>query len=164
MSNSSMNSYHTPARIDPIYEEILHIVTLLSCPLPILKVKKEEENIPHLFMSPPVRELSATPESFHKYNHCNPNDYTFTLKDLSGEWVCVEFVKDHLDHDDSIIKGLTVYGKGPYEAPLTMCALVWGCTSTLEDKKLIANHNLFKQTVDNALNDLGNPGLKAEVG
>ncbi|KAH9958177.1 hypothetical protein BGW80DRAFT_1256995 [Lactifluus volemus] len=147
MSDSSTISYHTPATIDPIHEEILRIagespdtmeVILGSLPpltplppqspayhvhspLPKPVVKQKESEIPCLSLLPLARELTNTPE------------------------------------------GLTIHSDGPYSAPLTVRALVWGKSSTFDDEKLISIHNLFKRTVDNALKDLGDPGLTAEI-
>jgi hypothetical protein len=67
------------------------------------------------------------------------------------------------DHDSPVIKGLTIYGDGPYSAPLTVHTPVWGKPFTLDDEKLISIHNLFKRTVDNTLKDLRDLGLTAEI-
>jgi hypothetical protein len=114
-------------------------------------------------MPPPARELTTTPDGFKCYDPCNLNSYTFTLWDDDRNWVCTEFIKYHLDHDDPVIEGLTICGDGPYSAPLMVRAPVWGKTSTLDDEKLISIHNLFKRTVDNTLKDLGDPGLTAKI-
>jgi hypothetical protein len=92
-----------------------------------------------------------------------PKQLYVHLQDGNGNWVRTEFVKYHLDRDDPVIEGLTIYGDGPYGAPLTARAPVWGRSSTVDDEKLISIHNLFKRTVDNTLKDLENPGLTAKV-
>jgi hypothetical protein len=189
MSDSSVISYHTPATIDPIHKEILHIagkspdaVEVILGSLPPLTplspqsptyhihslppkpvVKQKESEIPRLSLPPLARELTNTLEGFKHYNPCNPNSYMFTLQDGNGNWVHAEFVRYHLDHDDPIIKELTIHSDRPYGAPLTVRALVWGKSSTVDDEKLISIHNLFKRTVDDALKDLGDLGLIAEV-
>jgi hypothetical protein len=135
----------------------------VQSPPPEPTIKEEELEIPCLSPPPPARELASTPEGFKCYNPCDLNSYTFTLRDGDRNWVRAEFVKYHLDHDNPIIKGLTIYGNGPYGALLTARALVWGKSSTVDDEKLISIHNLFERTVDDALKDLGDPGLMAEV-
>jgi hypothetical protein len=100
-----MKSYHIPATVDPIHEEILRIagespdtmeVILGSLPpltpsppqspayhvrspSPEPAVKQKEPEIPCLSMLPPARELMTTPNGFKHYDPCNPNSYTFTL-------------------------------------------------------------------------------------
>jgi hypothetical protein len=75
----------------------------------------------------------------------------------------VEFIKYHMDTADPMMQGLTSIGEGPYGAPLTTCAPVWGKESNATNLQILHEDFWLKRNIQEALTAIEDPGLLREV-
>jgi hypothetical protein len=82
---------------------------------------------------------------------------------VDGRIERAEFVKYHVDTADPMMQGLTSTGEGPYGAPLTACALIWGKESNSANLQILHEDFWLKRNVQEALTAMEDPGLSGEV-